>query len=52
MSPLKDKHQYIENLVKLLINASLRQQLGAQAIKTAKESFDYKQGVLPLIQEL
>lgn len=52
ISPLGNERIYTDNLKLLIENAELRFRIGKKAIETAKEYFDYKKGVMPLIKEL
>lgn len=52
ISPIGDEERYMQNLKSLILDAELRKTIGENAVKTAKEYFDYKFGVLPLISEL
>jgi len=52
MSSIGDLDKYTENLNRLILEKSLREHLGQNAILTAIKYFDYKKGVLPLVEEL
>ncbi|MBI9035785.1 MAG: glycosyltransferase family 4 protein, partial [Bacteroidales bacterium] len=52
MSSLGDLDAYVGNLRSLIRDPDLRSRLGVQALKTAIQYFDYKNGVSPLVDEL
>jgi glycosyltransferase involved in cell wall biosynthesis len=52
ISPVGDVPLYSENFVRLITDSSLRDYLGRNAIQTAIEKFDYRKGVMPLVEEL
>jgi glycosyltransferase involved in cell wall biosynthesis len=52
LAQIGDRETYCNNLKKLILDEGLRVKLGMNAIKTAQEDFDYKQGVLRYIKEL
>jgi len=52
MSARGNEVDYQNNLKQLLLNESLRTELGRNAKLTAISSFDYKQGVLPLVDAI
>lgn len=52
IAPVGDAAKYRENLKALLDDPALRQKLGANGLQTALNEFDYKNGVLNIVQQL
>lgn len=52
LSNIGDKESYFNNMKRLLIDKELRFKLGENAIKTAQNEFDYKQGMLRYIEAI
>ena len=52
ISDLGDSETYQINLKRLIQDTNLRERLGAHAIQTAIEFFDYKKSVTPMVNEL